>query len=75
MIKYMILKSRREGYDIITVTSFCKFKNELVQAKDINVARKLTNINDLIYINIHRKLCCTKTLDSAIKLINYNENC
>lgn len=73
-VKYMIFKSRREGYDIRTVTGLCKFKNEIVQAKDINTSRKLTGIEDLIYIDVHGKLCCTKTLESAIQLVKYNED-
>lgn len=72
-VKYMIFKSRREGYDIRTVTDLCKFKNEIVQAKDINTSRKLTGIEDLIYIDVNGKLCCTKTLESAIQLVKYNE--
>ena len=72
-LKYIIFKSRREGYDIRTISNACKFKKELIQAKDINTARKLTNINDLIYVDIHRKLCCTKTLNGAITLVKYNE--
>lgn len=73
-IKYIIFKSRREGYDIRTVTDLCKFKDEIAQAKDINASRKLTGINDLIYIDVHGKLCCTKTLESAIQIVKYNEN-
>ena len=73
-LKYIIFKSRREGYDIRTISDACKFKKELIQAKDINTARKLTNINDLIYVDIHRKLCCTKTLEGAIQLVKYNES-
>ena len=72
-VKYIIFKSRREGYDIRAVTDLCNFKDELVQVKDINIVRNLTGINDLIYIDVHRKLCCTKTLESAIKLVKYNE--
>ena len=72
-VKYMIFKSRREGYDIRTVTDSCKFKNKIVQAKDINISRKLTGIEDLIYIDVNGKLCCTKTLESAIRLVRYNE--
>lgn len=72
-VKYMIFKSRREGYDIRTVTDSCKFKNKIVQAKDINISRKLTGIEDLIYIDVNGKLCCTKTLESAIQLVRYNE--
>lgn len=73
-IKYMIFKSRREGYDIRVVTDLCKFKAEIVQAKDINMARKLTGLNDLIYVDINGKLCCTRTLESAIQLVKYNED-
>lgn len=72
-VKYIIFKSRRECYDIRTLTDSCKFKEEIVQAKDINVAKNLTKINDLIYVDIHGNLCCTETLESAIKLVKYNE--
>lgn len=72
-VKYLIFKSRREGYDIRTVTDLYKFNNEIVQAKDINTARKLTKVKDLIYIDIHGMLCCTKTLEGAIKIVEYNE--
>lgn len=72
-IKYIIFKSRREGYEIRAVTDLYKFKSELVKAKDINAARKLTGIEDLIYVDIHGKLCCTGTLESTIKLVGYNE--
>ena len=37
-------------------------------------ALKGTGINDLIYIDIHGKLCCTKTLESAIQIVKYNED-
>ena len=47
--------------------------NEIVQVEDINTARKLTDVKDLIYIDVNGKLCCTKTLESAIKIIKYNE--
>ena len=73
-VKYMIFKSRREGYDIRAVTDSCKFSKEIVQAKDINASRKLTGIKDLIYVDVHGKLCCTKTLESAIQIVKYNEN-
>lgn len=73
-VKYMIFKSRREGYDVRVVIDSCKFKNEIVQAKDINASRKLTRIEDLIYIDVNGKLCCTKTLESAIRLVKYNED-
>ena len=73
-VKYMIFKSRKEGYDIRSVTDSYKFKNEIVLAKDIYASRNLTGITDLLYIDIHGKLCCTETLESAIRLVKYNEN-
>ena len=42
-IKYMIFKSRREGYDIRAVTDSSKFKDDIIQFDDINIARKLSN--------------------------------
>lgn len=72
-VKYIIFKSRREGYDIRILIDSCKFKNEITQSTDINISRKLTGINDLIYVDVHGKLCCTKTLESAIQIIKYNE--
>ena len=73
-IKYVIYKSRREGYEIRTVTDACEFKDELVLSKDINASKKITGINELIYVDNHGKLCCTETLDGAIQLVKYNEN-
>ena len=73
-VKYIIFKSRREGYDIRTIINSCEFKKEIVQEKDINISRNLTGVKDLIYVDIHGKLCCTKTLEGAIKLVKYNEN-
>ena len=73
-IKYIILKSRREGYDIRTIKESCKFRDEIAKAENINNSRNLVGIRDLIYADTNGKLCCTKTLDSAIKLIEYNEN-
>lgn len=52
----------------------CKFKEELVKSDNINVAINLTGINELIYVDNHAKLCCTKTLESAIQLVKYNED-
>lgn len=72
-VKYIIFKSRREGYDIRILIDSCKFKNEITQSTDMNISRKLTGINDLIYVDVHGKLCCTKTLKSAIQIIKYNE--
>lgn len=73
-VKYIILKSRREGYEIRTLIDECKFKEELVKSIDINTSINLTGINELIYVDNHAKLCCTKTLESAIQLIKYNED-
>ena len=73
-VKYIILKSRREGYEIRTLVDECNFKEELVKAENINMAINLTGINELIYIDNHGKLCCTETLESAIKLVKYNES-
>ena len=72
-VKYIIFKSRREGYDIRTLVDSCKFKDAISQEPDINVAKKITGIDDLIYADVNGKLCCTKTLESAIKIIKYNE--
>ena len=72
-IKYVIYKSRREGYEIRIVTDSCKFKDEIVLFKDINDSKKIIEINKLIYVDNHGRLCCTETLDSAIQLIKYNE--
>ena len=72
-VKYIIFKSRREGYDIRTLVDSCKFKDDISQEPDINVAKKITGIDDLIYADVNGKLCCTKTLESAIKIIKYNE--
>lgn len=72
-VKYIIFKSRRKCYDIRIIIDPCKFKDEIVKEKDINIVKELTKINDLIYVDVHGKLCCTKTLESAIKLVKYNE--
>ena len=73
-VKYIIMKSQREGYEVRTLTDKYKFKKELVNAVNINSAINLTGVNELIYVDNNAKLCCTKTLDSAIKLVKYNEN-
>ena len=72
-VKYIIFKSRREGYDIRTLVDSCKFKDVISQEPNINIAKKITGIDDLIYADVNGKLCCTKTLESAIKIIKYNE--
>lgn len=71
-IKYLIFKSRRECYDIRIIDKKSEFKKEII-INDIKEARKLLKINDLLYVDPHGKLCCTKTLDSAINLIKYND--
>ena len=45
-IKYIILKSRREGYDIRIIKDSCKFKDEIVKTENINYARNLAEIKD-----------------------------
>ena len=72
-VKYIIFKSRREGYDIRTLIDSCRFNDTISHATDINIAKEITGINDLIYVDVHGKLCCTKTLESAIQVIKYNE--
>ena len=66
-IKYMVFKSRREGYDVRIIKESCKFKEQIIneECKDKR--------EDLIYADANGKLCCTKTIDGAIKLIEYNE--
>ena len=71
-LKYIIFKSRREGYDVRIVDNRIQFNNEIIE-EDIDKIKKLTNVNDLIYVDNRGKLCCTQTLDGAIKLIKYNE--
>ena len=72
-IKYIIFKSRREGYEVRAVTEKYKFKDCIVKAENIEKCIELTGIDDLIYVDNHAKLCCTKKLNSAIKLVEYNE--
>lgn len=71
-MKYLIFKSKRECYDIRLIDTKLKFKKEIV-IEDIEQARKISNIKDLLYVDTHGKLCCTKTLESAINLVKYNE--
>ena len=71
-IKYMIFKSRREGYDIRIIREKCKF-NETIMIYKYSNNSNIIGINDLIYVDINGRLCCTKTLESAIKLVKYNE--
>lgn len=67
MIKYMVFKSRREGYDVRIIKESGKFKEQIIneECKD--------KIEDLIYADANGKLCCTETIEGAIKLIEYNE--
>ena len=71
-IKYMIFKSRREGYDIRIIREKCKFNETIMKYKYSNNSN-IIGISDLIYVDINGRLCCTKTLESAIKLVKYNE--
>ena len=73
-VKYIIFKSRREGYDVRIVIDSHKFRNELIKAKNIEIARNLTGIKELLYVDVFGQLCCTKTLESAIQIVKYNEN-
>lgn len=70
-IKYLIFKSKRECYDVRIIDKELEFKKEIV-TNDIKKARILSNIKDLLYVDTRGKLCCTRTLESAIKLIEYN---
>ena len=72
-IKYIVLKSKREGYDVRAICDSCKFKSEIAKAKKLEDLKKLIGINDLIYADTNGKLCCTRTINGAIKLIEYNE--
>ena len=72
-VKYIIFKSSREGYDIRILRDSCKFKDEISHEADINIAKQIIGIDDLIYVDVNGKLCCTKTLESAIKIVKYNE--
>lgn len=71
-IKYLIFKSKRECYDIRIIDNKASFKKEII-TDDIKNAKNVSEINDLIYVDCRGKLCCTTTLESAIKLIEYNE--
>ena len=39
----------------------------------LNKQETCLKISDLLYVDARGKLCCTETLDSAIKLVKYNE--
>lgn len=71
-IKYLIFKSKRECYDIRIIDTKLKFKKEIV-IDDIEQARKISNIKDLLYVDTNGKLCCTNNLESAVNLVKYNE--
>lgn len=71
-VKYLIFKSKRECYDIRIIDNEARFRRELVTC-DIMKAKILSKIYDLIYIDTHGRLCCTKTLASAINLVRFNE--
>ena len=46
----------------------------VVEATEIEEARKSSGVKELIYVDVHGKLCCTKTLESAIQIVKYNES-
>lgn len=46
----------------------------VVEATEIEEARKASGVKELIYVDVHGKLCCTKTLESAIQIVKYNES-
>lgn len=71
-VRYLIFKSRRECYDIRTIVKGEFFKKEILE-NDIKKAKMISLVDDLIYVDTHGKLCCTKTLEGAKKLIEYNE--
>ena len=41
-IRYIIFKSRREGYEIRAVSDSCKCRDEISQTQDISTSRKFT---------------------------------
>ena len=65
-IKYLIFKSKRECYDIRIIDKKTKFKKEIV-IDDIKQVRKVSQIEDLLYVDTHGKLCCTNQT-SILKL-------
>lgn len=71
-IKYLIFKSKRKCYDVRIIGKEVEFKKEII-LNDINKARILSNIKDLLYVDAYGKLCCTETLNSAINLVKYND--
>ena len=71
-IKYLVFKSKRKCYDVRIIDNETEFKKELI-IKDIKQARNISEVRDLLYVDTNGKLCCTKTLDSAINLIRYND--
>ena len=71
-VKYIIFKSRRKGYDVRIIIDSFKFKEEII-TKNLEEVKKIINTDDIIYIDNNGKLCCTETLDTAKKIIKYNE--
>lgn len=71
-IKYLIFKSKRECYDIRIIDEKTKFNKEII-INDIEQAKKISKIYNLVYVDTNGKLCCTETLDAAINLVKYNE--
>lgn len=73
IIKYLVFKSRREGYDVRVIKESCRFKDEIVKIENNSDFNNNECLKDLIYVDTNGKLCCTKSLEGAIKLIEYNE--
>ena len=73
-IKYLVFKSRREGYDVRLIKDAGRFKDEIVKTDNNSNFNNNEFLKDLIYVDTNGKLCCTKSLDGAIKLIEYNES-
>lgn len=72
-VKYFIFKSRRAGYDIRAIYDNYKFSEKITKCDNIDDVKENTDIQDIIYVDTHGKLCCSETLEGAIKLIKYND--
>ena len=56
-VKYLIFKSKRECYDVRIIGKEEYFKKEVLE-NDIEKAKIITSVDDLVYVNTHGKLCC-----------------
>lgn len=68
-VEYIIQKSRRCGYEVRIMKEHLKFNEDIY-----NIFREYGDISDIIYIDNLGKLICTKTIESAIKIIKANKN-